>query len=35
LRLAIPGVTALCVGGQIVLVSFLLSFMELRRRRHR
>jgi glycosyltransferase involved in cell wall biosynthesis len=34
LRLAIPGVTALCVGGQIVLVSFLLSFMELRRRRH-
>ena len=34
LRLAIPGVTAMCVGGQIVLVSFLLSFMELRRRRH-
>jgi hypothetical protein len=33
LRAAIPGVTALCLGGQIVLFSFLLSFIGLKRRR--
>jgi hypothetical protein len=33
LRLAIPGVTGMCLGGQIVLVSFLLSFIGLKRRR--
>jgi glycosyltransferase involved in cell wall biosynthesis len=33
LRLAIPGVTAMCLGGQIVLFSFLLSFIGLKRRR--
>jgi glycosyltransferase involved in cell wall biosynthesis len=33
LRLAVPGVAAMCVGGQVVLMSFLLSFLELRRRR--
>jgi hypothetical protein len=33
LRSAIPGVTAICLGGQIILFSFLLSFLGLRRRR--
>jgi glycosyltransferase involved in cell wall biosynthesis len=33
LRSAIPGVTGMCLGGQIVLLSFLLSFIGLRRRR--
>jgi glycosyltransferase involved in cell wall biosynthesis len=33
LRAAIPGVTALCLGAQIILFSFLLSFIGLRRRR--
>jgi glycosyltransferase involved in cell wall biosynthesis len=33
LRAAIPAVTAMCLGGQIVLFSFLLSFIVLKRRR--
>jgi glycosyltransferase involved in cell wall biosynthesis len=33
LRMVIPSVTAMCLGGQIVLTSFLLSFLSLRRRR--
>ncbi len=33
LRRAIPGVTAICLGMQIILFSFLLSFIGLRRRR--
>jgi hypothetical protein len=33
LRSAIPGVTGICLGGQIVLLSFLLSFIGLKRRR--
>jgi glycosyltransferase involved in cell wall biosynthesis len=33
LRTAIPGVTAMCLGGQIILFSFLLSFLGLKRRR--
>ncbi|HEX7139487.1 MAG TPA: glycosyltransferase family 2 protein [Vicinamibacterales bacterium] len=32
LRTAIPAVTAICLGGQIILTSFLLSFLGLRRR---
>jgi hypothetical protein len=32
LLVAIPSATALCLGGQIVFVSFLLSFLGLRRR---
>jgi glycosyltransferase involved in cell wall biosynthesis len=32
LLLAIPSATALCLGGQIVFISFLLSFLGLRRR---
>ncbi len=32
LRAAIPSVAAMCVGGQVVLTSFLLSFLSLRRR---
>ena len=32
LRTAIPAVTAMCLGGQIILTSFLLSFLGLRRR---
>jgi hypothetical protein len=32
LRAAIPSVTAMCIGGQTVLVSFLLSFLGLRKR---
>jgi hypothetical protein len=33
LRSAIPGVAAMCLGGQVILFSFLLSFIGLRRRR--
>lgn len=33
LRAAIPGATAICLGGQVVLFSFLLSFLGLRKRR--
>jgi hypothetical protein len=33
LRSAIPGVTAMCLGGQVILTSFLLSFLGLKRRR--
>jgi glycosyltransferase involved in cell wall biosynthesis len=32
LRTAIPAVTAICLGGQVVLTSFLMSFLGLRRR---
>ena len=32
LQVAIPAVTAVCLGGQVVLTSFLLSFLGLRRR---
>jgi glycosyltransferase involved in cell wall biosynthesis len=32
LRTAIPAVTAICLGGQVILTSFLLSFLGLRRR---
>jgi hypothetical protein len=32
LRTAIPAVSAMCLGGQIVFTSFLLSFLGLRRR---
>ena len=32
LLVAIPSATALCLGGQVVFVSFLLSFLGLRRR---
>jgi hypothetical protein len=32
LRTAIPAASALCLGGQVVLTSFLLSFLGLRRR---
>jgi glycosyltransferase involved in cell wall biosynthesis len=32
LRTAIPAVLAICLGGQVVLTSFLLSFLSLRRR---
>src|SRR5262249_50891806 len=32
LRTALPSATAICLGGQIVLTSFLLSFLGLRRR---
>jgi hypothetical protein len=35
LRSAIPGVTAMCLAGQIILFSFLLSFIGLKRRRAR
>ncbi len=35
LLLAIPSATALCVGGQVVFTSFLLSFLGLRRRTNR
>ena len=34
LLLAIPSAAALCLGGQIIFVSFLLSFLGLRRRSH-
>jgi hypothetical protein len=34
LRLAIPAATALCLGGDLVFTSFLLSFLGLRRRSH-
>ncbi len=33
LRAAIPSVTAICIGAQVILTSFLLSFLALRRRR--
>jgi hypothetical protein len=33
LRMAIPASTLLCLGGQVVLTSFLISFLGLRRRR--
>ena len=32
MRTAIPAVTAICLGGQVILTSFLLSFLGLRRR---
>src|SRR5258705_12444981 len=32
LLVAIPAATALCLGGQVVFISFLLSFLGLRRR---
>ncbi len=32
LQVAIPAVTAMCLGGQVVLTSFLFSFLGLRRR---
>lgn len=32
LRMVIPAITAMCLGGQVVLTSFLLSFLSLRRR---
>ncbi len=32
LQVAIPAVTAICLGGQVVLTSFLFSFLGLRRR---
>jgi hypothetical protein len=32
LRTAIPSASAMCLGGQVVLTSFLLSFLRLRRR---
>jgi glycosyltransferase involved in cell wall biosynthesis len=32
LRSAIPGVTAMCLGGQIVLFSFMLGFLRLKKR---
>ena len=34
LLLAIPSASALCLGGQIIFISFLLSFLGLRRRSH-
>jgi glycosyltransferase involved in cell wall biosynthesis len=33
LRAAIPAVTAICLGGQVVITSFLLSFIGMRKRR--
>jgi glycosyltransferase involved in cell wall biosynthesis len=33
LRIVIPAITAVCLGGQVILTSFLLSFLGLRRRR--
>jgi glycosyltransferase involved in cell wall biosynthesis len=33
LRSAIPAVTAMCLGGQVLLVSFLLSFLQIPRQR--
>jgi hypothetical protein len=34
LLIAIPSASALCLGGQIIFISFLLSFLGLRRRSH-